>query len=140
MSWARDDQNRAQCTYFYKLGAQGPKYSSCNFARRTLHMSAHVSTWNKVANGAIFLHACCCLDSTSFISVLGTEVAFTGFLVNPNPIHTHTGFPHNFWFSYSLTFQTIPGREIHSPARQEVLVRRATETGAGLIRAKNFRH
>ena len=105
MSWARDDQNRAQCTYFYKLGAQGPKYSSCHFAGRTLHMFAHVSTWNKVANGAICLHACCCLDSTSFISVLGTEVAFTGFLVNPNPIHTHTGFPHNFWFSYTLTFQ-----------------------------------
>ena len=42
------------------------------------------------------------------------------------------GVPAQFWFSYSLTFQTIPGREIHSLARQEVLVRRVTNLSVPL--------
>ena len=47
--------------------------------------------------------------------------------------------PAQFWFSYSLTFQTIPGRNIHSPARQEVLVRRATNL-SGPLRLRSWTH
>ena len=47
--------------------------------------------------------------------------------------------PAQFWFSYSLTFQTIPDREIHSLARQEVLVRRATNL-SGPLRLRSWTH